>query len=396
MSLDIGTGLEFDLAVVGAGIVGIACAWAASKRGLKVVLIDRGVRQVGASVRNFGMVWPIGQPPGVLLQQALRSREMWLEASAQAGFWHEACGSMFVARHDDELGVLEECVSLGRGSEQPVRMLTPDEAVERSPWLVRAGLRGAMLSGLELTVEPRQAIEHMTGYLSERCGVHVLLGAAVSAVEPPLVRFGGGKSWLRAERVCVCTGEDLRLLYPEVFAHSGLTICKLQMMRTMPQPEGQRLGPILAAGSTMRHYRSFAACPSVERVRARFAAERPEFDRWGIHVMANQTPAGELTIGDSHEYGEPVQPFLRDEIDRVILDYLATFVRPPEMRIAERWYGCYPKFLGDATEFVASPHPAVKVVNGVGGSGMTLSFGLAEIVMADWFGYADQRNTKIA
>lgn len=143
---------------------------------------------------------------------------------------------------------------------------------------------------------------------------------------------------------------------------------------------------MLSAGATMRHYRAFEMCPSLQSVRERFSAERPEFDRWGIHVMASQTPAGEVTIGDSHEYGEPVLPFIRDDIDRLILDYLGTFLSLPEQRIAERWYGNYLKLMTGGTEFVASPHPAVKVVNGVGGAGMTLSFGLGESVMASWLG----------
>lgn len=383
--LDLGSDARCDLAVVGAGIVGIACAWAASKRGLNVVLIDRHARQIGASIRNFGMVWPIGQPSGELLRRAMRTRELWLEAAAHAGVWHEACGSLCVARHTDELAVLEEFVSRGNDAGYRVRMLTPDQAIERSPWLVRDGLRGAMLSETEVCVDPRQAIERMTVFLKEKCGVRVLLGAPVAAVEPPVVRFSTGQC-LRADRICVCTGEDLRQLYPEIYAQSGLAVCKLQMMRTSPQPSGRRLGPMLSAGATMRHYRAFEMCPSLQSVRERFSAERPEFDRWGIHVMASQTPAGEVTIGDSHEYGEPVLPFIRDDIDRLILDYLGTFLSLPEQRIAERWYGNYLKLMTGGTEFVASPHPAVKVVNGVGGAGMTLSFGLGESVMASWLG----------
>ena len=46
---------RFDLAVVGAGIVGLATALAGARRGLRTVVVDRDPRASGASVRNFGM-----------------------------------------------------------------------------------------------------------------------------------------------------------------------------------------------------------------------------------------------------------------------------------------------------------------------------------------------------
>lgn len=196
--------------------------------------------------------------------------------------------------------------------------------------------------------------------------------------------LAGGQEWT-ADHLYLCAGDDLETLFPAVLSNAGLVHCKLQMMRSQPYGDGWRLGPMLAGGLTLRHYASFRDCPTLPALRQRVATEAPEYDRYGIHVMASQNGSGEVVIGDSHEYGEAIEPFDKPEIDALILRYLETFLRAPNLRIAARWHGVYVKHPTEPYR-VARPAPGVTVVTGVGGAGMTLSFGLAEQVVREDLG----------
>ena len=103
-----------EIAVVGAGIVGLAHALAAARRGHRVTVFERSERAVGASIRNFGMVWPIGQPPGPLRDRAMLSRQIWMDMATKGGFFYDPVGSLHLAYHPDELAVMEEFVALAQ------------------------------------------------------------------------------------------------------------------------------------------------------------------------------------------------------------------------------------------------------------------------------------------
>lgn len=288
-----------DLVIVGSGIMGLAHAYWAVRVGRRVTILDRSARPLGASVRNFRMFWPIGQPPGDRLQWALRSRVVWLELAERAGFWISACGSVHLAHRADELAVLREFAG-GAGEGYEVRMLGPGEVRERFPAVRMDGLLGTMFSSTEMAIDPREAVRGVLNWLRGQRGVEARLGEAVVRIGRGFVETAGGER-IGAGAVIVCPGDDLRSLYPGVFREAGVRRCKLQMMRTVAQPAGWRLGAHLAGGLSLRHYASFGRCPSMPGLRTRIAAERPEMDRWGIHVMAAQNGLGEVLIGDSHE-----------------------------------------------------------------------------------------------
>jgi FAD dependent oxidoreductase TIGR03364 len=363
--------------VIGAGIVGLATARALAMRGFSVKVFERGEKAVGASIRNFGMIWPIGQCAGKLYQRAIRSREIWKELSPRAGFWSEPAGSLHLAYHADEWQVLQELAEIFQQEGRPVQLLEKDAAGDISAAVVPDGLLGGLYSRDELIVDPREAIAALPGWLTDACNVEFYWGKCISYISDQVVYIGNEEEY-EADLVFICNGADFETLYPEHFLQQPVTKCKLQMMRLAPQPMDWRIGPALCGGLSLIHYNSFKAAPSLPGLKERYQDEMAEYLEWGIHVMVSQNGRGELTVGDSHEYGLTHDPFDKEFINRMVLDYLRKFARVRDWTITQTWNGVYTKLTDGEADLFFSPEPYVYVINGVGGAGMTLSFGLAE------------------
>ena len=270
--------------------------------------------------------------------------------------------------------MLREFAEIGPPAGYDCQWLDAEATLSRSDAVRHENLQGALWSGTEMTVDPREVAAKFKAYLSE-IGVECRYGSTVKRIELPLVETSTER-W-EVDTAIVCGATISKHSIPKFSAASGLTRCKLQMMRTSLQPNDWRLGPALAAGLTLRFYKAFAICSTLQMLKARIAAEKPEYEQWAIHVLASQTSDGAITLGDSHEYGLDVNIFDRTSIDDLILREARTFLKLPCWHIAERWHGIYalhPKL----PFFEAEPAPGVRIVTAPGGSGMTLSFALAE------------------
>jgi FAD dependent oxidoreductase TIGR03364 len=369
------------VAIIGAGIFGLAHAWAAARRGWRVTLFDRDEVPCGASIRNFGMIWPIGQPHGVLHRLALKSRDLWIDLLREAGCWFQECGSIHLAIREDELAVLSEFAERGPQLGYECELAGSERIRKMSPAVRADSLLGGLVSQTELAVDPREAIARLPQWLQEHYGVELKFGVCAAAVESG--RVSANHLHWEGDRVIIANGVDFRYLFPQRFAAAGFQRCKLQMMRTNSQPDGWRIGPMLAGGLTLRHYPTFAVCPSLAALKSRIASETPELDRYGIHVMASQNGRGEVVLGDSHEYFGDITPFDKVQIEQLILAELHRLIDLPSWQIQQRWHGVYAKAPG-LVEYDAEIEPEVFAAISSGGAGMTLSMGLAESHWEHW------------
>jgi FAD dependent oxidoreductase TIGR03364 len=362
--------------VVGAGIVGLATARALAEKGYAVKVIEKSQFALGASVRNFGMLWPVGQPDGNLYNRSVRTKEIWVDYLETAKIPYNACGSLHLAYSTEEMNVVEDIAQFFQSKNRPVSVINKETLLSHYNGINENGLLGALRSEDEIIIDPREGIKHLPAYLTQKYGVTFIWGTAITAVTSHAAF--AGKTKYEADIVCVCSGQDFETLYPDQFKAQPIIKTKLQMMRFKHQDPNFKIGASVCGGLSLLHYKSFTASSALTKLRLKIEEEIPEYLKYGIHVMVSQNNNGELTVGDSHEYALDFEPFDKIEINEMILTYLKKFMHIDQWMMTQSWNGIYPIMTNGAAELFLNPEPGVYILNGIGGHGMTMSFGFAE------------------
>jgi FAD dependent oxidoreductase TIGR03364 len=368
--------IDVDVCVVGAGIVGLAHALEARRRGLTVALLDRDDHASGASVRNFGHLFFTSVADGAPFERAMLARERWLELIDRARLHVVPGGTLIVGRAPDEVALLEVVAA---DPARQARMLTSAEVGEAAPIPTAAVIAG-FHSPLDLRVDPRSAVAGLAALLEDDPKAHLHWRTHVHDVAPGVVH--AAELSVRAPAIVICPGPDFRSLPPNLRPGlEPLTLCTLQMLR-LAAPDDRCYRTALATGLSLVRYPAFATRPESVPLRARLEAERPELLEHGIHLLVTQLPDGDLIVGDTHAYADTPAPFGEERLYTLLLDEAAALLGF-EPQVRQRWHGIYPSMAGeDADAFmVTAPLDGVRVVQNVAGIGMTLSPGQAPAVL---------------
>lgn len=361
--------MQYDLAVIGAGVVGLTHAALAVQAGLKVIVLDRDARANGASVRNFGFVTVTGQGQGDTWRRARFSRDVWAEIAPKAGIDVLHRGLLMLAHSPLARQVIEEFSADAMGDACTV--WEPDQVRAALPYAIGNGLAGALHSPHELRIESRTAIPKLADWLAAQ-GVTFRRGAPVVGIEPGRVRTSSDT--ITASHIAVCPGHDFRTLFPDVIARHAPQECKLHMLR-LSDP-GWRLRHAVMSDLGLLRYRGYHVCPSQPALAAQLAAEHPALIADGIHLIVVQSADGSLVVGDSHHYGATVDDFAPESVDRNILDLARATLDLGKSEVIERWIGVYGSAERDA--FIETPDPRIAITCVTSGTGASTAFGLAQ------------------
>jgi D-hydroxyproline dehydrogenase subunit beta len=354
-----------DLAIVGAGVVGLAHAVEALRRGLSVVIVERNDVATGTSGHSVGHLGITGHA-GDALNDAFAARQTWLQLAKDAGFWISDGGSLVAVTSEAEYAVLEELYDL-RGDQ--VVLLDRDDVADYAP--VGPDVVGGGWFPFDLRIDPGEALPAIARWLRGQ-GVRIHWATTSWAVEPGLVRTDRGE--IAADAVVVAARDEIHRLFPGPPASAHQPRCGLRVTR-VDKPYDGSLEPALVTGLAIPRWAGFQACPSLHLAGERIAARHPELVAAGVDLSLVQRPDGDLVIGDSRT-GAPADDA---SLDAAVLAEVARLLGVERLTVRERWHGTYTA--PDVSQVVGAPSPDVRVVGVTEGVGMTTAFGLAPRVL---------------
>lgn len=370
-----------DVLVIGAGVLGTFHAYFAARKGYKTLLLERNPLPNDASTRNFGMVAQSIAESGAWSEYARATAEIYRQIQAEWDISASPTGSLYVASTELEARVLHEFADRA-APRYNCSYLDAAEVRYRYPFVRESYGVAALLFPDDLTVEPTRMLRQLLAYLERTVPMEYVPGTTVVSVarsgQGCVATDAAGHSYA-ADQVIVCCGAEYRTLFPERLAASGLGICKLQMLQTVPQ-EGLSLPHALLSGLSIKRYPAFKICPSYAALQEQQADDR-RIGEYGIHLLFRQAADGSVVVGDSHEYRElgeaaDLEERTNPAINEAILGYGKAMIDLPSWEIASLWNGYY--LLHPEREiFTETIDGQIHIVTGIGGKGMTTGAGFS-------------------
>lgn len=243
---------DYDIAIIGGGLVGSAIAYGLARAGYRVAVLDEGDVAHRASRGNFGLVWVQGKGIGMpaYAHWSRSSADRWAafagELSEVTGIdvQHRRPGGLHLCLGEDEYEAREAALAgLVRETNGRFRyrMLDHEALARRLPGISPA-VTGASWSDLDGHANPLYLLRALHAGLVHHGGRY-LSGAPVERVRPIAggFRIENGAAPLEAGRVVLAAGLGSRALAPQVGLDAPLLPSRGQILvteRTVPLLDG--------------------------------------------------------------------------------------------------------------------------------------------------------------
>lgn len=204
----------YDVAIVGAGIVGAACAYECVRRGMRVVLVDQDSVGSGTTAAGMGHIVVMDDSEA---QFALTrySQRLWQELKAELAedVEYDQCGTIWVAADDEEMSEVRRKHRYYQERGVATEVLDPQTLQTLEPNL-RPGMQGGLLVPEDGVLYPPCAARFLADRAREH-GAEVRLGSSVQQIGQGRVALNDGPE-IRAEFVVNAAGASAPALTPEL------------------------------------------------------------------------------------------------------------------------------------------------------------------------------------
>ena len=183
----------YDVVIIGAGIVGSACAAECAREGLNVAIVEAGIIGGGATAAGMGHLVVMDDSEA---QFALThySQQLWDEISYELPqeVEHDACGTIWIAADDDEMAEAQRKARVYSDRGVPVEILDAHSLYEAEPQL-RPGLLGGLRVPGDSVIYPPCAAQYFVDQALAR-GAELFTGVAVEKITDDGIRLTNGTS----------------------------------------------------------------------------------------------------------------------------------------------------------------------------------------------------------
>lgn len=200
-----------DLIVVGAGIVGAACAEAAAGEGLRVALVEPGPIGGGSTAAAMGHLVAMDDDPAELALSAYSLR-LWERYAELEDAEFSRCGTLWVARDERELAAVPAKIARLAAAGVHAEPVDAQRLYQLEPQL-RPGLAGGMRVPGEAVVYPPRMARHLVGVACS-AGATLYAGRRVVGLLPHGALLDDGQQL--SGPVLVASGVALPELLPEL------------------------------------------------------------------------------------------------------------------------------------------------------------------------------------
>jgi glycine/D-amino acid oxidase-like deaminating enzyme len=187
------TAKAYDVIIIGAGIVGSACAAECAREGLSVAIVEAGIIGGGATAAGMGHLVVMDDSEA---QFALTrySQQLWDEIGdgLPREVEHDSCGTIWIAVDDEEMAEVTRKAKFYSERGVPVEILDAQSVAEAEPNL-RPGLVGGLRVPGDSVIYPPCAAQYFADQATSK-GAALFLGKAVETITPDGVRLRDGTS----------------------------------------------------------------------------------------------------------------------------------------------------------------------------------------------------------